>query len=51
MRFSPGEKRDPRELVDIEGSPCPNPTKFHPNMQESKQGQEETCMDEQGAPY
>lgn len=36
LRFSPGEKRDPRELVDIQGSPCPNPSSTPTNRKASK---------------
>lgn len=51
VRYSPGEKKGPGKLVGIQGSPCPNLRKFHPSKWESKQGQQEAWMDEQGAPY
>lgn len=45
--YSPGEKRDPGELIGIQGSPSPCSRKVHPDKQKIKHRQQEACMDKQ----
>lgn len=48
MGNGPGNKKDPGDLVDFQGSPPPVSRTVHPNGQENKKRCQEACMDEQG---
>jgi len=50
MGVSPGERRIPGELFDIQGSPPSSSRTVDPDNQENKQSWQETCRDEKGAP-
>lgn len=48
MGNGPGNKKDPGDLVDFQGSPPPVSRTVHPKEQENKKRCQEACMDEQG---
>ncbi|GAB0188222.1 mitochondrial enolase superfamily member 1 [Grus japonensis] len=50
MGQSPGRKRGPRQLANIQGSPPPSSRVMHPNKEEVKQKHQGAPVDEQGAP-
>ncbi|GAB0182661.1 hypothetical protein GRJ2_000731400 [Grus japonensis] len=50
MGQSPGRKRGPKKLANIQGSPPPSSGMMHPNKEKVRQNHPEACMDEQGAP-
>lgn len=49
-RGFPGEKRGPRKLVNIQGSPHPSSEMMHPKEEEVRQKCQETCRCDRGAP-
>lgn len=50
MRQSPGGKKGPRKLGDIQGSPPTSLTEMHPKEEEVMQKHPEACVNEQVVP-
>lgn len=50
MGISPGKKRTPGELIDIQGLRSSSSKNFHPYVLEVKQRQQVACLTEQDVP-